>query len=81
MSDDNEKVVEAKNQGKNPTETAINKLREAKIKELQAKVDQAAKTAYDAHVVSEKMDQDLKIAIENLEEEKARINEFARTLK
>jgi len=79
MNEDN--VVEVKNQGKNPVEQAINKLREEKIKDIQNKVNAQTKVAFDANIVANKEMDKLKTVIEELEFEKARITEFAKATK
>ena len=50
----NDKIIETPNHGNNkgtPIDQALNKLREAKIKECQTKVDSQTKVAFDAKIV------------------------------
>ena len=81
MSDDKETLNTNQKPAANPVDQAVNKMRETALKEAQAKVDAQAKVCYDADIISHNEREKLHAAIENLEGIKARLKNFAASLK
>lgn len=69
------------NQNKNPLDTAVNKLREAATKELQKKIDDKAKAAYDADKIRSTLVAELKLLLKEQEVQKVELNDFLKGLK